>query len=314
MTIIPDAFADFMRLLRGEEGEAWLTQLPTLLATCAELWDMVIDPTPFPNLSYNYVAPATCADGRAAVVKIGMPNRELLTEMAAMRLYNGQGTADLLGVAEDLGALLLAQVQPGTPLTAVSTQDDEQATRIMASLVRQLHRPVPDDHPFPTLADWMGELAHIRPHFGGSTGPIPERWVDRAQGIAGELLASAKTAVLLHGDLHHDNILADEATGWLVIDPKGVIGDPAYETARFLHNPINPSFVKRPLAQQQLARRVDILMEMLGFERERIVGWGFCDVMVGMWWSAEDGDSRGLAYGVACAELLAELISSHNHL
>src|SRR5437016_893861 len=96
--------------LYGAAGAAWLERLPAILAECAGRWAVTVGP-PF-GLSYNYVAPAVRADGAAAVLKVGFPCRELMTEMAALQLFDGRGIARLLEVDPDQGALLLERLEP----------------------------------------------------------------------------------------------------------------------------------------------------------------------------------------------------------
>ena len=98
---------------------------------------------------------------------------------------------------------------------------------------------------------------------------------------------TATRTVVLHGDLHHENILSDEERGWVGIDPKGVIGEPAYEVGALLRN-IKPSLLHEGNLQQICDRRVAILAEELGFERERIIGWGFAQAVLSAWWDYED--------------------------
>jgi len=89
-TAIPETFAQTMIALYGDTGAAWLQRLPALIADCAQRWSLTVQP-PFPDLSYNYAAPAVTAHGEAVVLKIGVVNPELLTEMAALRLYEEEG-------------------------------------------------------------------------------------------------------------------------------------------------------------------------------------------------------------------------------
>jgi streptomycin 6-kinase len=111
--------------------------------------------------------------------------------------------------------------------------------------------------------------------------------------------------VLLHGDLHHFNILAAERQPWLALDPKGVVGEPAYEVGALLRNPY-PEFLTWPNLDRVLARRVNQLAEELGFDRERLVGWGFAQAVLSGWWSYED-HGHGWESGIALAELFARL-------
>jgi streptomycin 6-kinase len=105
---IPDHLARTITSLNSDRGRDWLARLPALLDACAERWSPRLLPA-FPDLSYNYVVPALCADGTPAVLKVGVPNPELNTEIAALRLYDGRGIVQLLAADPSWGALLLAR-------------------------------------------------------------------------------------------------------------------------------------------------------------------------------------------------------------
>jgi streptomycin 6-kinase len=283
---IPPDFTAHMIELYGESGGVWLARLPAILADCAARWQLTLQ-RPFP-LSYNYVTAATRADGEPVVLKVGYPNPELLAEIAALRHYNGRGVCRLLAADEAQGALLLERVLPGVTLDTVP--DDEAATAVAAQVMQQLWQPAPTHYPFPDLAQWTAALLRLRPHFGGGTGPFPARLVDTAVALRAELLADDVTAVLLHGDFHHYNVLTAQRQPWLVIDPKGVIGDPAYEPASLLYNPIQ-TFPYRPDMPRLLRRRLDILAEILSIDRARLLRWGIVQNVLSVWWSVADNES-----------------------
>jgi streptomycin 6-kinase len=158
-------------------------------------------------------------------------------------------------------------------------------------MMHQLWRPAPADHSFPTVADWGRGFARLRAEFNGRTGPFPAKVVDKAEQLFAGLLASAAAPVLLHGDLHHENILQAKRRPWLAIDPKGVVGEPAYEVGALLRNPIPHMFEESPdnLRRRQ-ARRLDILAEMLNIDRQRLWGWSLAQAVLSAWWSYEDGE------------------------
>jgi streptomycin 6-kinase len=302
MTEIPDNFARTMVEVYGEEGTAWLQRLPGLLAECAQRWSLTVLP-PFVPLSYNYVAPAIRADGTDVVLKVGYPGRELLAEMAALRLYGGHGIAQLLDADVGLGALLLERLTPGMPLARLT--DDADATSIAAQVMRQLWRPVTPDHPFPTVAGWAAGLGRLRARFGGTTGPLPAPLVEQAERLFADLIGSMGDPVLLHGDLHHDNILTAHRQPWLALDPKGVVGEAAYETGALLRNPAG-RVLQAPDPAGMMARRIDQLAAELGFEWERIRGWALAQAVLSAWWSIED-HGYGWEEAMAYAEILAGL-------
>src|SRR5207244_2102234 len=158
--------------------------------------------------SYNYAALASRDDGTTLVVKVCYPDKEFRTEVEALRLYAGQGAVQLLDFDLNEGVLLLEHIKPGTMLKAV--RDDAGAASIAASVVQQIWRPVPQVHLFPSVADWGKGFGRLRSTFGGGTGPFPSELVDRAERLFSELLSSQSEQLVLHGDLHHYNILSAE--------------------------------------------------------------------------------------------------------
>ena len=317
MPFLPDNFIRTITDLFDERGLAWLENLPALIADCERRWSLKVLP-PF-GLSYNYVAPAVRADGAEVVIKLGVPDGALTDEMTALRLWDGHGIAQLLDCDPDQGIMLLERLRPGTPLVAV--EDDEEATRIFAQVARQLWIPAPAVHNFDTPQAWAEGMKRLRKRFDGGAGPLPAKIVETAESLFAELLSSQADPVLLHGDLHHWNILSAEACPapkgrrarrsrrgqpWLALDPKGIVGEPCYEVGAWLRNPVGHLF-NQSNPSRLFARRVAILTEELGFDYQRIIGWGVAQAALSAWWSIEDHD-RGWEEAIACAELLAELM------
>ena len=169
--------------------------------------------------------------------------------------------------------------------------------------MRKLWRAAPESHNFPTAADWGRGFARCRARFGGGTGPFPRALFEEAESLYAELLASSAPPVLLHGDLHHGNVIAAAREPWLAIDPKGLVGEPAYEVGALLRNPL-PQLLGWTNPVRVTERRVARLSEELGLERERVRGWGLAQAMLSSWWSIEDEGELG-EFGFATAEVLA---------
>jgi streptomycin 6-kinase len=323
MTELPSSLVRTITGLYPADGESWLRGLPTLLTEIAERWGLDLS-GPFAGLSFHYVAPAVRrADGLPVVLKVGVPSdTELPREAEALRFYNGRGMARLLDTDLERGALLLERVQPGTTLadTITDAATDESATRVAARVMRRLWRTLPlawrpgagTTLPFPTAADWALGMERLRAEFAGGAGPFPPALVEEAESLFRDLLASESETVLLHGDLHHFNILAGRETraaaggdSWLAIDPKGLIGEPAYEAGALLRNPM-PLLLSLPEPQRVTARRLDVLTEELGLPRERLCGWGMAQAVLSAWWCWEDGaDEDCWKPALRCAELLS---------
>ncbi len=352
---LPAEFIANIQNTFGEEGKVFLANLPALIGEAAQRWGLS-EINPVENLSYNFVAYAFRAStalpvGRSAsqentgtsqreevVLKIGVPDRELRSEIAALRLFNGEGAVRLLEADESRCMFLLERVNPGMMLSTLG--DDEQATHIAADVMLKLWQPVnleSDGLPSETkehtltgtrvpglqnlikLSDWFEGFNRLRALYGGGTGPLDKKLIAKAEGIVRNFFAEDYTPTLIHGDFHHYNILSStrgctagvmpaalrsggtKPPGWLVIDPKGVIGPAAYEVGPFLLNPwVEPLNESR--FKVQTKKRIDILSERLGFERERIRNWGFAHAVLSAFWSIEDqGDP---SYAIRCAELL----------
>jgi streptomycin 6-kinase len=158
----------------------------------------------------------------------------------------------------------------------------------------------------PTVARWGLGFERHRQRFGGS-GPIPGELFERAAALYQQLEASMAAPVLLHGDLHHGNILAATREPWLAIDPKGLVGEPAYETGALLRNP-RERLRTLPDMKPLLARRIALLADALDLDRERIRGWGIAQVVLSAIWSLEDsGDAGTAAFSVGIALALSEI-------
>ena len=289
--------------LHGEAGPLWLEGLPRLVEECAGRWALKVGP-PFPSLSYHYSAPAEGPRGERLVLKLGVPARDLLREMEALLAFDGRGAARLVDSDAGRGALLLERLEPGTPLTTLCEEDDAAATSAAAAVMRSLLRTTPrQPHIFPTAADWGLGFERCRAHFGGGPGPFPPKLFEEAESFYAELLSSSAPPTLLHGDLHHGNILAASRAPWLAIDPQGVVAEPAYEVGALLRNPL-PQLLRRPDPVRTTERRIAQLSEELGLERARVRGWAFAQAVLSAWWSIKDEGELG-EHGYAVAEVIA---------
>lgn len=299
---LPSSFVSCILQLHGEDGERWLNDLPVLIEQAEARWSIRVL-KPLPDQTYNFVALALGQDGSESVFKAGVPNRELTTEIEALRVYNGEGMVRLLESDAEMGLILMERLIPGKPLSTI--EDEDEAVGIACQVMRRLRRSVPEDHPFPTVADWAKGLHRLRREFNGNAGPFPEDLVVLAEKLFDDLIPTPSGSVLLHGDLHHGNILSTDRSGWVALDPKGVVGEPEYEVGAFLRNPL-PEIAEHPNLDRILSRRLDQFSEQLGFDRERILGWGLAQAVLSGWWSYED-HGQGWEPAIDIGQCLARL-------
>ncbi len=294
---LPGPFLRTIEQTFGQRGRDFLETLPDLVNEAARRWQLT-EIQPVSNLSYNYVAFAGRL-GESVVLKIGVPDRELLSEMTALCLFEGRAAVRLLESDEAHFMFLLERLQPGDLLATLD--DDRQATEIAADLMRSLWRPEDADPRLIQLSDWFRGFENLRKRFDGGSGPLAAGLVERAEAAARGFFAEDFRPTLIHGDLHHFNILSSRR-GWLAIDPKGVVGPSAYEVGPFLLNPWVVSGL-RPDTPQLTRERIAILSERLDLEAGRVREWGLAHAVLSAWWSLEAGDDWRPA--MQCAEILA---------
>jgi len=266
----------------GQAGAQWLARLPSILRDVAADWDLTVG-MPY-QLSYHYVAAVTCGDGTPAVLKLGVPTATSLAEEApALAAFGGRGAARLLRADLARGALLMERVMPGWRARDLVPHRDSEATSAATEVMRRLHAaPVPHGMP-EALAQAEAFDGYIAIH--RDAGPLPLDLVTRAGGLMRELCASATERVVLHGDLHHDNILRSTREPWLAIDPHGILGDPGYEVGALLFNPDPDN--RDQMLTTLVPARVEQLADELAMPIDRVIAWGFVKAVMSDVWSAE---------------------------
>ena len=306
--MISPSFKDFLLEVHGRAGRIWLEdQLPGILTECRQRWSLNLG-SPFPNLSYNFVVPATSQDGLELVLKVGIlkdgqPDKELVTEHDALQHFDGVGMVRLIDADLSLGVLLLERLIPGQTLR--SLPDGDKAVRIAAEVMKDLWKPAPDYYQFPSIQDWSKGFQRLKMFYEDCYGPFPKKLVDNAKSIYREQATGNKRPVVLHGDLHHDNILSASRRPWLGIDPKGVTGEPAYEPGSFIRNiPLNANESLEPAV---LDRAIDIFSEHLKIGKQRITRWAFAQTVLSAWWAVED-KTPGWEREIALANHLGQLM------
>ncbi len=286
----------------GDDGRRWLAGLPSLIEDVARDWGLTVG-TPYP-LSFHYVAPVRRAGGSPAVLKIGLAAAgHIAMEADTLAFLGGRAAVEVLARDDGRGALLLERAEPGVTLRTLVREHDEQATAVLIDMMRRLHRPAPAGLALEELSSRVTTFdAHLARYPGDD--PFPRRLVERARELLAELCASASRRVVLHGDLHHENVLSASREPWLAIDPHGVLGDPGYEIGAVLYNPFGGD---EPLLDL-LPARVEQFSDGLGMPVDRVVAWGFVQAVLSEVWDAESGLWRpGPALQVALA-LLPRLV------
>jgi streptomycin 6-kinase len=240
----------------------WLERVPDLLSECADEWGLRLG-EPYPAGAAGYVVRAELPDGAPVVLKIIYPHREAEHEAAALAAWDGDGAVRLLEYDEVRWAMLLERCEPGTLLARI---DPNEALGVLIGLLPRIW--LERAEPFRTLADeaawWVDDLPGEWETAGRPfERPLLDDVIDRLESLS----ASQGEQVLLHQDLHGDNVLAAEREPWLVIDPKPLIGEREFAIA-----PIVRDF-ELGHSRRETLHRFDRLTSELGLDRERARGW-----------------------------------------
>ena len=270
----------------GDTGREWIAAFPETLERVRRRWDLTLGAT-FAYVGYAYVVRAELPGGTPVVLKLAPPDKEFVSEAAALRHYDGRGVCRLLDADDTIVALLLERLEPGETLATL--EDDAVATGIAANVMKRLFRPLPPDHSFPTIERWGRAFERVRERYGDGGGAFPAELFAPASRLYFDLCASQSEPVLLHGDLHHYNILSATREPWLAIDPKGLAGEPAYEIGPYLYNRLDAG----PDIRALTLRRIDQFAGILGLDRQRLIAWGFCQSVLSALWTFEDHGSIG---------------------
>ncbi len=297
---IPTYTRETIILRHGEAGRAWVDHLPERITALCERWGVTLGEA-FAYPSVNLVMPGTLADGTPVVLKATCDAAELVPEMTALRLADGRGLVPLIDIEPEGHVYLMGRAMPGDEL--IDHPDDDEASRILARTMAALWQAPPPDHALPTVAGWGEGFRRMRERFDGGTGPLPAELTGRAERMYADLVATSAKDVVLHGDLHHYNVLRD-GDGWSAIDPKGVVGEPAFEVGAMMRNRL-PDLDDTDTARAHLLRRLDIVAEETRLDADRLRKWTVAQALLSAWWVIEDQGPFEWAEGVTrTAELL----------
>jgi streptomycin 6-kinase len=203
-----------------------------VLTALAERWQFELG-SPFPRGSVSVVFRCQMIDGRRAVLKASRDRARLAFEAAALDAWHTVHTPAVIALDEQLGALMIEAIEPGTPLVVSSVYP---AAESVAEFLDSLHGSGVPDPPYPAVEQRVAYLfdssAKLYDHHPEPTALIPRELYERGRRLATRLAQHDSPIVLLHGDLTPSNILDGGAErGLVAIDPAPCLGDAAFDAA-----------------------------------------------------------------------------------
>jgi len=220
-----------------------------------------------------------------AVLKILKPGAAEEERRGAqlMNWYGGEGAATIFDMHGD--TIFMEWLDGGTLGDAVRAGHDDQGTIAICTIVANLHRP---------RGEAPASLMPLRERFNALFATDVRAWPHtardlyaRSAGIALKMFDKPAPQIPLHGDLHHDNILSSDR-GWLAIDPKGLLGDPAYEVANVFRNPVG--MTQLAADPRRIKALLDAFQSRLGLNRKRVLGYACAHSALSACWDLADGN------------------------
>lgn len=249
-------------------GRKWLKELPHRVNACADLWSLQLQP-PYKDSQVSIVFPCVLPDGLPAVLKIQFPHPECEHEAEALKRWNGQGAVRLLAHEPSLNALLMEKCKPGDHLSTINA---EQALDVFIELLPRLW--IKADKPFRSLHQeamgWAEELSVLWQRAGR---PFEIELLNAALEAFDAFLKTQGEQVLLHQDLHGDNVLRATREPWLAIDPKPLVGEREFSLA-----PIVRSY-EFGHSRKGVLNRLDRLSSALRLDREHARLWSLAQTL-----------------------------------
>lgn len=278
--MIPAAFAASTVAREGDAGAAWLAELPGIIEDLLARWDCAVDG----DVAYGQVG--VVVPVRGAALKVSFPHPGNDHEPDAFEAWGGRGAVKLYERDDARYAMLLERAHPSTLF-----EHDQDVVTIAGVLHRQLTIPAPDGLPrLSEQADgWAEDLRKDAAELDHS---LPVAVVDAALSVVDDL-GRDQPEILIHGDFHPRNILRADREPWLAVDPKGYVGDPAYDAATMLRTRAAHLFL---LGADDLIgvlrQELELFAAAAELDPERIRQWVLLNLVQSAFWGRRHGFGR----------------------
>ena len=266
----------------GDKGKRWLKDLPEILSILTCYWKLS-NVIPVNNMTYNYVAKAKQNENIPVVIKVSCDKQIFEAEYSALNYFNGKGSIKVFDVYADSNAMLIEQAIPGMLLKAHQAININKTIDIYADVIKELASQNGEVNSANHVRQWCQAIDRI------DDKRIDVNYIQKAQELRDYLLSSIEHECFCHGDLHLENIIS-HADKWLSIDPKGVIGEIAFEASAFdlIHK---SEWDHTELISSKIINRVNLLADAIGVDKDRLIGWIFLRIIISAQWFIEDNGS-----------------------
>ncbi len=265
---------------QGDLGRKWFNSLPLIIEDIQRQWGLT-EVHPIANMNWNFVAIAKKNDSQV-VLKISADATAIFNEFQALSQFSGFGAIEVIHYNSDLNALLLQHANPGTTLKQLYAENTNTVIQVYAELLKKMSLSNHSHACLPHIKEWCNVIDEM------SDPRITKDYIIKAKEIRHWIFQTISHEYVCHGDLHLENILKNK-NNWLVIDPKGIIGEMAFEASAF--DLLNENEADSKDAKNIIRARIQLLSDAIGVENYRLTAWIFLRIMLSIQWFIEDNGS-----------------------
>ena len=276
----------------GPTGADWLATVPRLIAEGMERWALTVDGEP--RTGYTAIVVPVRRGVQRLVLKVTWPHPEAAHESLALRTWAGEGAVRLVAALPSDGLLLLERLDADADLSEVWV---DEACEVIGELLGRLHVPAPPQvvRLGPYLAPHLERMER--------RAAVPRRVTQRTRGLARELLADSGPELLLHTDLHYENVLRRRDGAYVAIDPKPVAGHPGFDVFPVLHNRVDELGTGAAF-RWSVRHRVVLVAEAAGIDVDEAQVWSLLRAGIDVSWTSTEGNPERLSQAIALHKAL----------
>ncbi len=243
---------------------------------------------------------ADAAEWGKVIIKINADKKELFSEYSMLNAMKGSCCCAVFAFDTSLGIIAEEQIIPGNVLR--EEKNPAKRVEIFSAVFHNIHPTLPVNNNYKTYIDWLADADRFCSI--NSVDNEIKKNMQTAHRIGKELFKKYQERVLLHGDLHHDNILQSSNHMYCMIDPKGIIGPEIFDLPRFILNEFD--FAEAAEAKKHISLIIQLISSRTGYHISDITKLLFMETMLAHVWNLEDGNASDAHHMKTAAELMEE--------
>lgn len=212
------------------------------------------------------------------ILKVDQHKSQLASEYRMLARLSGRYSCKVYAYDENAGLLLEERIFPGTVLRGETSL--EKRIQMFLQVFRGIHMPADSGE---TYLNWLERICEYCACHG-----VAENMASRACSFCVEMFEKYPDRVLLHGDLHHDNLLLRTDGSYVMIDPKGVVGPAIMDLPRFILNELDTEHACPD--RRHIEDVIRLVSGQSGYPAADIRKLFFMETVLANIWRAEDGE------------------------